>query len=263
MPRYALDLEFDGRAFLGTQAQAQGLRTLHAVVSEAVAGLDGGRPIVRFASRLDTGVSAEHFPVDTVLARDWDLGALAAAMTSRLPMDVVCTRAARVDDSWHVRRDARSKRYRYDVALRPTRPVVDSRAAWVRQLDRVDLLPEMAAMLVGHKDLSGFATLRHDDTDEDDPHREILSATWTREERPLGSYLVFRVVGEGFLYRQVRGMVGAMLHVAKGREALDSFAAAVAGGRSAARLGNIAPAHGLTLERVVYDPEPGWQAPSP
>ena len=260
MPRYALDLEFDGRAFNGTQAQAV-VRTLHAMVVEALTALDGERPVLRFASRLDTGVSAEHLGADTTLRREWHARALVAALSSHLPPDVACIRAARVADDWHVRGAAKAKRYRYEVVLRPTRPVLDQRAAWVRSLDREDLLDGMAAMLPGHRDLSGFATLRHDDTDDDDPSREIFAAGWTREQRALGRYLVFRVEGAGFLYRQVRGMVGAMLHIAKGREPVTLFAAAIAGGRAAERLGNIAPAHGLMLERIAYDPEPAWSVP--
>jgi tRNA pseudouridine38-40 synthase len=260
VPRFVIDLEFDGRAFSGTQSQATG-RTLQALVAQTLGAIDGAAPQVRPASRLDAGVSAEHLPCDALLARDWDPAALCAALNARLPQDVAALRAARVDETWQAQHRAQAKTYRYELVLRPSRPVLDARATWVRQLDHPELLPLMAAQLPGRRDLSGFSTLRRDDSDDDDPVREIDLAEWTRESRPLGDYLVFRVRGAGFLYRQVRGLVGAMIYVAKGRRPLDAFAEAVSRGRAAERLGNIAPAHGLVLERVAFDPEPDWRSP--
>ncbi len=257
MPRYAFDLEYDGRKFNGSQAQA-GLRTLQQVLGAAAAEIDGKPVQIRPASRLDAEVCAEHLPFDAWFERGWDPRVLAAALGSRLPEDVSVTRCAPVPDGWHAQHDARSKDYRYTLVLRGARPVLDAHAAWVRQLDHPELLHEMARMIVGRRDLSGFACLRRDDSDEDDPVREILAASWSIEPRPMGTYLVFRVSGTGFLYKQVRGFVGAMIHVAKGRRPLASFIAAVGAGRAAERVGNIAPPRGLVLERVHYEPEPPW-----
>ncbi|MBA2481583.1 MAG: tRNA pseudouridine synthase A [Planctomycetes bacterium] len=257
MPRFAFDLEYDGRAFNGSQAQT-GLRTLQTLLAQAMTELNGETVQVRPASRLDAEVCAEHLPCDALFARDWQPLELAAALTSRLPADVSVTRVAAVHDRWHAQHDALSKRYRYVLVQRGSRPVLDLHATWVRQLDHPELLHEMAPLLVGRRDLSGFACLRRDDSDGDDPVRTIHAASWTIEPRPLGTYLTFHISGDGFLYKQVRGMVGAMIHVAKGRKPLSAFTAAIDAGRSAERIGNIAPAKGLVLERVVYDPEPAW-----
>lgn len=261
MPRYAIDLEFDGRRFNGTQAQAAG-RTLQQDLHAALRTLDPEAGVPRPASRLDAGVSAEHLPCHATLTRAWPPATLAAALAASLPPDLVALRAAEVADDWSAQTAAIAKTYRYEIALRPTRPVLDARACWVKRLDHVDRLAPMAALLPGQRDLSGFATLRHDDSDGDDPVRTVLSAEWSSEMRPLGRYLVFRITGAGFLYRQVRGLVGAMLHVARGKCGIDGFAAAIQAGRAAQRLGNVAPAHGLVLERVAYEPEPAWEEPS-
>ncbi len=71
--------------------------------------------------------------------------------------------------------------------------------------------------------------------------------------------LTFRVSGAGFLYRQVRGMVGAMAAVATGRWPMEEFLACCAGGRSAAKVGNVAPPDGLCLETVRFAAEPDWR----
>ena len=253
MPRYLLDLELDGRAFAGTQWQ-KAQRTVQGELMAAVAGLDGVERHVRIASRLDSGVDAEHLPCDVELQRAWDPAVLCQALTDRLPTDLAVRRAALVGDAFNAIGDAVGKTYRYRIALRPVRPVRDTRCWWLRRLDRTDLLQPCAELLVGTRDLSGFANLRHDESDGHDPVRRIDSAQWT----VAGEDLTFRVSGAGFLYRQVRGFVGAMAAVATGRWPFAEFAACCTDGRQAAKVGNVAPSDGLCLEAVRYDPEPAW-----
>ena len=257
MPRFLLDLELDGSAFAGTQWQ-KGQRTVQAELESAVEGLDNQHRHVRLASRLDSGVDAEHLPCDVELSRDWRPAVLCQALTDRLPQDLAIRRAAIVADGFNAIGDAIGKTYRYRVRLRPVRPPRDRRCWWVRRLDRPDLLQPCADLLVGRKDLSGFANLRHDESDSHDPVRGIVSATWTSEAEVDGCLLTFRVSGDGFLYRQVRGFVGAMVAVATGRWPMEEFTACCADGRRAAKVGNVAPPDGLCLEQVRYDPEPDW-----
>lgn len=259
MPRFVLDLELDGRGFAGTQAQKD-QRTVQAELETAVAGLDGRERHVRLASRLDSGVDAERLPCDVELSRAWDPGVLCQALTDRLPPDLAVRRAAAVADGFNSIADATDKTYRYRIAFRPVRPARDPRCWWLRRLDRLDLLQPCADLLVGTRDLSGFANLRHDDSDAGDPVRRVDWARWTAAREPDGMLLTFRIAGSGFLYRQVRGFVGAMAAVATGRWPLADFAACCAGGRAAAKVGNVAPPDGLRLERVRYDPEPAWVA---
>ncbi len=255
MPRYALDIELDGRAFAGTQWQ-KGQRTVQAELLAAVSGLDGADRHVRLASRLDSGVDAEHLPCDVELGRTWDPAILCQALTDRLPADLAVRRAALVPDGFNVISEAVGKTYRYRIAFRPVRPVRDARCWWLRRLDRTDLLQPCADLLVGNRDLSGFANLRHDDSDTGDPVRRIDSATWIQEDE----LLTFRISGSGFLYRQVRGLVGAMAAVATGRWPFEDFVVCCTDGRSADKVGNVAPPDGLCLESVRYDPEPDWRA---
>lgn len=257
MPRFLLDLEFAGGAFCGTQWQT-GQRTVQAEVMRAVEELDGVRRHVRFASRLDSGVDAEHLPADVELSRDWAPGTLALALTDRLPPDIAVQRAAKVPDDFDAIIAAASKTYRYRMLVRPVRPAHDRRCWWLKRMDHPGLLQECAVRLHGRQDLSGFANLRHDDSDADDPARSIFSAGWTSEPGEGGLRLAFRVSGAGFLYRQVRGFVGAMVAVATGSRTMADFEACIAGGRAAAKVGNVAPAEGLTLEQVVVHPEPAW-----
>lgn len=255
MPRYLLSIECDGARFFGTQIQGKGERTVQGLLSEMLAPL--GISAIRPGSRLDQGVSAACLPVDIVTDREWDPAILGLAINQQLPDDLVVVRVAPVDERFDAR-NATDKTYRYRIVSRPVRPVLDRSCWWVRDIPHPEHLAIVAAMLPGRHDLSGFAALRHDQTDDKDPVRRYLAAWWTSESSNDTITHTFRITGEGFLYRQVRGLVGAMVLVAMGRATSTDFSAAIAAGRAATRLGNIAPAEGLMLEQVNYRPQPTW-----
>jgi tRNA pseudouridine38-40 synthase len=258
MPRYALELEYDGRDFAGTQTQREGLRTLQGELGIAATRLEDRPAMVRLASRLDAGVSAQGLVGDLSLERDWEPRALGMAMSSHLPADVTVRRVAPVPDGWNAKIEASSKTYEYRIRRRGVRPVLDRRCWWVRHMEHPERLAGLADLLPGDRDLSGFACLRRDDSDEQDPHRRILAAAWSVERCAGEEIHRFRIVGEGFLYKQVRGLVGAMVFVAQGRASVEDFIAAMGDGREARRLGNIAPAEGLELVSIRYEPAPEW-----
>jgi tRNA pseudouridine38-40 synthase len=259
MPRFALSLEYDGAAYAGTQAQKE-QRTLQQTLADAAAALAGTPTPVRLSSRLDSGVGALALTADCHFDRDWDPSALGRALIGHLPDDVVVRRVAMVANGWDAQRDAIAKTYRYRVLRRAVRPVIDIRNLWVRRLDRPDLLQPLAVLVVGRRDLSGFACLRGDGSDTDDPVRDYTTAAWTHEQLDDADLWIFRITGSGFLYKQIRGLVGAMVRIAQGHIPPERFGEVIAQGRQAPRLANLAPARGLILERVAYAPEPDWQA---
>lgn len=257
MPRVAFDFEFDGRAFCGSQAQHE-LRTVQGELTAALARIVGVTVVVRPASRLDQGVSAECFPADALLPHLPGAGNalrnLGLALAAELPRDITVRRVALVDERWNAQYAAREKTYHYTVTVRGTKPVLQPRCWWVRRLDHPERLQSMADLLLGSRDLRLFANLRHDGSDNEVRERHIRQSLWQTQ----GSDLIFRIRGTGFLYKQIRGFVGAMIHVAQNHRGADEFAAIVNGDTTIRRLGNIAPPDGLILERVTYDPEPDW-----
>lgn len=260
--RVALEIEFDGAGFAGTQIQTAGERTLQGLLATTLSGILDAPVLPMPASRLDAGVGAEALPVSVEVASlpgrpaaDADgLRCLGLALAGSLPADVSVRRVALVPPDWHAQIFAVSKTYRYRVVVRGTKPARDKRCWWVKRIDHPERLQQLAAQLVGTRDLRLFACLRHDGTDEKDGAREITAAAWERR----GDALVFRITGKGFLYKQVRGFVGGMVYVAQGRRTVDEFERRIAGEAVELRLGKIAPAEGLVLERISYDPEPDW-----
>ena len=264
MPRYALTLEIAGSGFHGTQLQPRH-RTVVAVFQEALRALDPAWRSLTPCGRLDAGVDARCWIAHGDSGRDWDPAILIGAINRHLPPDLAVIRAAQVADDWHARYAPHDSTYCYHLVVSPVRPVLDSGHWWLRSLHQPQLLATCAAWLPGDHDLRAFAARRGDASDQADGRRRYHHAAWTTtgpDHRPATRH-VFHITGDGFLYRQVRGLVGAMVAVARGNASPQDFQTAIDHPLQERRIGSIAPAIGLCLDHIRYHDEPAWQTPAP
>lgn len=70
MPRYRLDVEYDGRPYAGWQRQA-GQHSVQAAIEQAVFVFTGEQVTLRGAGRTDAGVHALGQVAHLDLTRDW------------------------------------------------------------------------------------------------------------------------------------------------------------------------------------------------
>lgn len=237
---------YDGAAFSGWQSQPDG-RAVQDVVERAFAAILPGPVRIHGASRTDAGVHAfgQVFHVDLA----WRHGAdkLRAALRANLPPQVAVTAIRPAPAGFHARYHAAGKRYRYTVVEGDLAPWDVGRVWAVRPgLDRAALAAG-AAVLRGRHDFRAFAASSGDDGG--DPVRTV----WRLDVRPRGRRIEFIVEGDGFLYRMVRGLTGALVAAGQGRLAPDDLAAALRAARRTHRV-ETAPPDGLVLERVFYRP---------
>ncbi len=253
MPSYALLLAYDGSDFAGWWRQGSA-RTVALTLDQAIARLGEGSAVVTGASRTDAGVHARGQVAHVQLQRSWRPDHLQRALAPHLPGDLSCLAVAGVPESFHATHHARGKTYSYwidngaladpfcrHVAWRPPFPPAARPAAggcW-------------PLLLPGRRDWRAFARRGEE---REDLVRSVSSASWAANE----SFLVFTIEGEGFIYRLVRSLVGASVAVAHGSLDLEAFVAALAGEQTPAGQQQ-APARGLCLEQVAYDPEPRWE----
>lgn len=246
MRKYRIKVAYDGAGYAGWQMQSNALG-VQQVVETALAGLDGAPVRVFGSSRTDAGVHADGLVAHFFLNRPIPAASLARAMNARLPPDVRVLSAAYAREGFDARLSAVGKEYRYRVYVADLLPPALSRY-WTHSHRELDLeaMRDAARRFVGRHDFVAFAA---------NPDREIESTVRTvfsfAAERH-GPRLVFTVRGDGFLYKQVRSMVGFLLAVGRGRErpeAVDELLAAAA--PRTARV-ETAPAQGLSLVRVFY-----------
>ena len=78
--------------------------------------------------------------------------------------------------------------------------------------------------------------------------RTVTHASVSRTD----NVIEFRVAADGFLYNMVRIMTGTLIGVAEGKMKPEQIPEIIAA-KNRAAAGMTAPAHGLYLNKVVYD----------
>src|SRR3712207_4994520 len=115
MIRYRLTLEYDGRAFVGWQRQANG-PSVQAAIEEAVRRFCGESPEAVGAGRTDAGVHASGQVAHLDLEREVTPNTLRNALNFHLkPQPVAVLAAERATEGFHARFSAKLRRYRYRI----------------------------------------------------------------------------------------------------------------------------------------------------
>ncbi|HEY8574032.1 tRNA pseudouridine(38-40) synthase TruA [Phenylobacterium sp.] len=245
MPRYRLDIEYDGRPFHGFQAQ-DGLASVQGSIERAVKGFCGETLRLQAAGRTDTGVHAAHQVVHIDLEKDWKPEVVRDALNAHLvPAPISVLEASVAPDGWHARFSAKKRSYEYRILNRKSPPALDQGRVWhVKKPLDADAMHAAAQVLVGHHD---FTTFRDLACQAKSPMKTLDVAQVRRE----GGHVVLAFASRSFLHRQVRSMTGSLAQVGLGRWSADDLKAAL-DARDRKACGPVAPADGLYLVGVEY-----------
>jgi tRNA pseudouridine38-40 synthase len=255
MPRYKLTLEYAGTRYSGWQIQ-QNARTVQGELHRALHdGLRLARPESYGSGRTDAGVHAlaqvAHVDVPSVIPPD----TLVARLNDHLPHDINILDAERMPARFHARHSAVARSYLYQIARRRTafaKPFV----WWVREPLDIAGMRAAAAALVGFADFRSFT----DDDPEEKSTTVLVNGITVAED---GALILIRVVGSHFLWKMVRRITGVLAEVGRGDLAVDRVAGLLTS-ESTLPPRLTAPASGLFLERVFYDPPPAeWAMKGP
>jgi tRNA pseudouridine38-40 synthase len=245
MPRYRLDLEYDGGPYKGFQIQAD-LPTVQGSIERAVKAFCGEALRLQAAGRTDTGVHALQQVVHIDLDRDWKPKVVRDALNAHLvPEPIAIIAASLAPEGFHARFSAKGRRYLYRIVNRMAPPTLEKHRVWhlKKPLD-IDAMGEAATSLIGHHD---FTTFRDADCQANSPLKTLDEARIWRE----GEEVRLAFSARSFLHRQVRSMTGSLAEVGAGRwTPADLKAALEAKDRTAC--GQVAPAEGLYLAGVEY-----------
>jgi tRNA pseudouridine38-40 synthase len=246
MPRYRLNIEYDGGPFTGWQSQAGGT-SVQDVLERAVAVINGQPAMVYGAGRTDAGVHALEQVAHVDLAKSWDPFKLRNALNGNLrPHPVSVLAALEVPDDFHARFSATKRYYLYRILNRRSPPALDKGKVWWLPVDLdADAMHEAAQQLVGKHD---FTTFRAAQCQAASPVKTLDRLDVAR----YGELIEVRADARSFLHNQVRSMVGSLRQVGEGKwSARDMKRALDAADRSAC--GPVAPPEGLYLLRIDYN----------
>ncbi len=254
--RLKLTLAYDGRPFAGWQSQ-RGRNTIQDAVEAAIAAIAGkpeDAPVTRVhaAGRTDTGVHAlgqvAHFdtPPGTRLGEaEWH-----RALNALLPPTIRVMRCQEAPPDFHARFDAAGKTYRYRIWHGEVLPPLEFGLAWHLHgcLDEA-VFHRAARVFVGRHDFSAFRANRGE---ENEASRDSVRTLHRLDCARQGHVITLTFEGDGFLYKMVRMIVGAIVRVARGHDSVERLADLLAR-PGQKKPGWQAPADGLMLIEVRYE----------
>jgi tRNA pseudouridine38-40 synthase len=245
LTRFAFNVEYDGRPYVGWQRQANG-PSVQQHIEEALGRIVGVEPVIHCAGRTDVGVHAlamrAHSDLDTAITPF----RLMEAMNAHLrPEPIAIIGCEAVSDDWHARFSCIGRAYEYRILNRRAPLTFEEGLVWrvAKKLDTA-AMHEAAQILVGKHD---FTTFRSVQCQADSPLRTLDRLDVVRD----GERITVHAEARSFLHHQVRSMTGCLALVGIGTwQVADMKAALDARDRSA--LGHNAPPDGLYFIRANY-----------
>lgn len=230
-----------GERYSGFQVQ-ENARTVQAEIDRA-AGLLMREPVVTTgSSRTDAGVHAQqnflHF--DTLLPLHPQF---VYKMNAILPPDIVLKGVYPVHEEAHSRFLATGRAYEYTL-YKFKDPFLRDRGYYFPYRMDMEALHAAAGIIKEYRD---FSTFSKRNTQVKTFNCTIGESFWTESE----GRIVYNVSANRFLRGMVRGLVGTMLRVGRGKLTLEEFRAVIES-KDCTMADFAVPPQGLCLMRVMY-----------
>ncbi|PUZ22173.1 tRNA pseudouridine(38-40) synthase TruA [Chitinophaga costaii] len=241
MNRYFIEVAYKGSQFAGFQVQNNG-HSVQGAIDHALSTLMRVAIVTTGSSRTDAGVHAHqnflHFDTDQSLHPQF-----LYKVNAILPRDIVLKGVYAVPAEAHARFAAESRSYQYFL-YHTKDPFRQDRAYYYPYTLDFALLQQAAAIV---SDYTDFSTFSKRNTQVKTYNCRILHSYWVREEGEL----VYHVRANRFLRGMVRGLVGTMLRVGRGKLSIEQFHEAI-NAKDCTKADFAVPPEGLFLMQVQY-----------
>ena len=245
MRNIVLTVEYDGTDFCGWQIQPNGV-AVQQCISDALSTMEGKPMQVTGAGRTDAGVHARGQVANFFTESNIPADKYRAALNSRLPDSIRIISSREADMDFHPRFSAKRKTYKYYIRNADFCGALTNRYEHtVTQRLDVAKMKEACNIIIGEHDFASFMASGSAVTDT---VRTIYSAEILQE----GSLITFSVTGNGFLYKMVRLLVGALIEIGRGKYPVEYMRELVNGQKKATLA---APAKGLFMHSIEYEQE--------
>jgi len=245
MTTFAIGIEYDGTHYYGWQSQQGNLPTIQCHLESALSSVANTPISIIGAGRTDKGVHATgqvaHFISDVQrTTNEWLLGS-----NTHLPPDIRINWCKLMEEDFHARFSAFSRRYHYIIDNRSVRgALMHQRAAWHYHTLDVDLMQQAANDLIGEHDFQSF---RAAECQSKTSMRNLELLTVRRH----GDFVIIDVKANAFLHHMVRNIAGVLMMIGDGRRP-PGWAHEVLEAKDRTQAGITAPPYGLYMLEVKY-----------
>jgi tRNA pseudouridine38-40 synthase len=245
MPRYFIEVSYKGTRYAGFQIQ-RNANSIQAEIEKSLKIFFKVDVKLTCSSRTDAGVHAisNYFHFDAVgLPVQKVLNEVTYNLNAILPDDIVVKRIFEVAGDAHCRFDALSRSYRYAV-YQNKNPFVEDRAYYYPYTLDIGKLKSAADVLMQYQD---FASFSKKNTQVKSFSCSIMKSQWTEQD----NLTIYNVEANRFLRGMVRGLVGTMLKVGRGKISIGDFRSIIEC-KDCTKADFSVPPHGLFLLNVSY-----------
>lgn len=246
--RVKLTFSYDGTGFNGYQRQKEEVRTVQGELEYALLKLFDEAIEVHASGRTDSGVHARaqvaHFDLKAEVAPE----KIVYALNRFLNRDIRVAHAEVVEADFHARKSAIGKHYSYRI-YHGNRPSAIGYSTFNHvnlPFDKA-LFKESFQVVLGCHDFRGFCGRGSNVTDYE---RTIYKIAFEENE----DNLIIHFIGDGFLRKMIRNLIGTALDISLGRKPKNAMHAALEE-KNRSKGGRTASAYGLVLEEVFYTKE--------
>jgi tRNA pseudouridine38-40 synthase len=247
MPRYFIQLAYNGTNYNGWQAQDNTTETVQQILQEKMTMIIGEPVEVTGCGRTDAGVHAKayyahfdstktdlHLPGTNYVYK----------LNKVLPFQVAVSRIRPVKSEASARFDAERRTYDY-LVHRAKDPFLFDRSLYVFGEIDFDAMNEAAACLLETEDFTSFSKVN---TQTHTNNCKVTFAQWLKQNE---NEYVFRITANRFLRNMVRAIVGTLLEVGKGKMNLQEFKTIIQN-KNRSDAGMSVPGHALYLTHIQY-----------
>jgi len=257
MRNFRLIIEYDGTNYSGWQKQKKGgdLITVQGSIEKIIRRIFGDKISLIGAGRTDRGVHAlgqvGNFKARTKL-KPFDIR---NAINAYLPDDILIREVKEMSLEFHSRFNAVKKWYRYTI-LRSQKINLDfgsdvqipsvffrNFALYYPYPLNLGLIKEALKLVKGRHNFSGIACGKID--------RNTVREIYKSRFKSTDNFIYIDIIGNGFLYKMVRRIIGMLIDAGRGKITLDNVRNILLGDQHNFHIKTM-PACGLCLMQVFY-----------
>jgi tRNA pseudouridine38-40 synthase len=244
MTRIALGIEYEGTRYHGWQSQLA-VNSVQETLESALSKVADISIKTQCAGRTDAGVHATGQVVHFECLTSRPLKAWTLGTNSYLPDDICVRWAKVVDDTFHARFSALSRRYQYYIFNSPIRPcMMHHTLTWHYKLLDEILMNRAGQFLIGEHDFSSFRSV---DCQSLSPFRHVFKLDVHRKN----NLVVIDIIANSFLHNMVRNIVGLLMVIGENKQPPE-WAREVLQTKSKSVIPKTASPRGLFLVEVIY-----------
>ncbi|MDA9472245.1 tRNA pseudouridine(38-40) synthase TruA [Enterococcus sp. 5H] len=245
MKNIKLTIEYDGGRYQGWQRLGDSDKTIQGKIENILTQITGTKTEIIGSGRTDAGTHAKgqiaNFKTDAKIT----IAEIMDTLNHQLPRDIVIKKIEEVPERFHARYNAKGKKYSYHVwnDVVPSAFERNYSYHYPQELDFA-AMNQACLKLMGKHDFIGFSSLK----------KTKKSTVRTIDELSIqkdGSLLHFTFVGDGFLYKMVRIIMGTILEIGAGEMSLEMIDE-IFESKIRSEAGMTVPSQGLFLDEVYY-----------